>query len=111
MKHSQKKFLLSLNNLFIKNRQQKFDKIIKYYLGEKYSGNFFSSQEAKHTLHCVKKLTSKKLNILMDIHLRAMKNYQRHFNCKINPDYKRKLIETIKSTNFIEYSKKICQRP
>ena len=111
MNYSTKKFLLSLNNLLIKNHQQKFDKIMKYYLGEKYCDNFFSSLEVKQTLCCIKNLTSKKLNILMDINHRAMKNYQRHFTCKINQNFKRKLIKTIKYTNFIEYSKKVCGRP
>lgn len=95
-------------------KPKKIGRKMRYYLGKKYPGIFFTTQEAKCMFYCLEKLTSKKIGIMMNIHFRTVEYYRDNIRCKIAADSKKELIEKIKSTNFMEYMnylKKICRKP
>ena len=84
----------------------------RYYLGQKYPGVYFTSQEAKCMFYCMHRLSSKKISSLMNINFRTVEYYRGNMRDKIGAISKKDLIDKIKKTPFMGYLthlEKLCR--
>ena len=83
----------------------------RYYLGEKYPGIYFTSQEAKCMFYCMNRFTSKKTSQYMKIDFRTVESYRENMREKIGAISKKDLISKIRKTHFMDYMphlEKLC---
>lgn len=75
----------------------------RYYLGKKYPGVYFTSQEAKCMFYVINKLSSRETSLHMKINFRTVEHYRVNMRDKIGAMSKEDLIAKVKETNFVTY--------